>query len=951
MVQKLQPIDTTFTPAMQYRPSPLAAPLAVMVPVQARPDLVKGDVLSYSRGAQISGNNYENANTNQGTIGTLYEPLYRADDGKNHYISIGGSGYDIIKGLTSHIISYCKSAETGFAQTGVISTALLDRELLISRFDADNPVSGTSYLDLWLNGSQSLGSTTAQTPVAPDATAYLGSGNSAGVSAGHLIYARWEVDYPMSAAEITALGTGTSPVSPDRVILHPEHIKFLWVPGARAASGSFTGSLTNEACSWDRKPYNSSTNPNGNAIINGDYETALGAEWTASANATLARNTDAAGLAGLFDTAYLSVTNNGATNQYAYQSVLSLTAGSTWSFSGWAKNSTATNATLTVYSGVAGALTTVVFTAVNASTTAAKLSGVVQVQAGHNSLTVVCQAVGASTQVAFFDNILLTPNLAVNGGMEGTYAGGFAPSWAAFGTATGVADAATFRSGAEAQAVVCVAGGDGVQQTITTVAGTWYMAFGWVKKTLGTGPVNINFGGNTGAGTTSASYVQVSTAFRATGVSTVLKFTSAVAADTFTVDDVTVYPMDSITLTATPMTQADSTTPTGVVIDGGDTDTFAASSVLPTPTTILNTSGILLANYTIVLTDGSAAVTGSGATALQSYLGKLVQIYDGSVYILGYIKAVNGSGVTIVSAFGGATQNWASKNGAFNTGAATFTHTVFDPATCGGTVIVKFAPIGWNGADGRSHYLLDTTTTNGRIGIWKDASNAIAIKVNDAAGNFLQTSLATTGVNLPEGTPAVIGITYGTGGVSGVLNGTSLNTPAGAGAAVMTVVPTTVYLDSTSTSISEGDSVNSSFWFYPYALSADQLASEMASGNVIALQSGTVTYGGASESLTANVAIFAHETLVVSTAAVGVTRGTAFPGGLGNADAYYALCTVELAPVRYWYDGQATAPDSTHGHLLLPGDVLEVYSPQNLAALRFIREGAVDGNVMLSYGR
>ena len=951
MVQKLQPIDTTFTPAMQYRASPLAAPLAVMVPVQGRPDQSKGDILSYSRGTQIVGYNYENANTQQGSRIVLFEPLYLGTDSKSHGIWIGGSLYRTLKYTTNTLLCTLQanpiSNETAIPS---IAWSLLARQMLVARWDIDNIVTGSSYDDAWLNGAQTAGGTGTQSGAAPQATASLGAYGD-GTYSGHLLYAACDVDYVLSSAEIAALGTGTAPVSPDRVILHPEHIKFLWVPGARAASGSFTGSLTNEACSWDRKPYNSSTNPNGNAVINGDIETALGGEWAAT-SATLSRLTDTSGLAGFFDTAYLKVQNSGSSGGYAKQSFTGLAAGASFYISGWAANIDATSARIYVYSGVGGALTTTVAVLENSSTTAAKLSASVSVLAGHDSLSILCLVNGADTKSARFDNILLTPNLAVNGGMEGTYAGGFAPSWAAFGTATGVADAATFRSGAEAQAVVCVAGGDGVQQTITTVAGTWYMAFGWVKKTLGTGPVNINFGGNTGAGTTSASYVQVSTAFRATGVSTVLKFTSAVAADTFTVDDVVVYPMDSITLTATPMTQADSTTPTGVVIDGGDTDTVVGSTVLPSPTTLLNTAGILLANYTIVLTDGSAAVTGSGATALQSYLGKLVQIYDGSVYILGYIKAVNGSGVTIVSTFGGATQNWASKNGAFNTSAATFTHTVFDPATCGGTIIVKFTPIGWNGADGRDHYLFDSGPGNlNRIFLYKISTGTVRCIAGDTAGNLKIMDLTVDGTVLPEGTPAILAGRWGAGGVKVRLNATDGATASGTGSGVTTGVITTGYLGSNQSSVGQSDSLDTSYWFYPYALSDDQLSAEMASGNTIALQSGTVTYGGASESLTANVAIFGHENLVVSTAAVGVTRGTAFPGGLGNADAYYALCTVELAPVRYRYDGQATAPDSTHGHLLLPGDVLEVYSPQNLAALRFIREGAIDANVMLSYGR
>ena len=95
--------------------------------------------------------------------------------------------------------------------------------------------------------------------------------------------------------------------------------------------------------------------------------------------------------------------------------------------------------------------------------------------------------------------------------------------------------------------------------------------------------------------------------------------------------------------------------------------------------------------------------------------------------------------------------------------------------------------------------------------------------------------------------------------------------------------------------------------------------------------------------------VFAHESLTVSTASIGVTQSTAFPGGPGNADAYYALFSIESNPVRFWLDG--TAPTSSLGHLLAAGSVLEVHGNVNIQNLRFIRQGGADATVMASYGR
>jgi len=99
-----------------------------------------------------------------------------------------------------------------------------------------------------------------------------------------------------------------------------------------------------------------------------------------------------------------------------------------------------------------------------------------------------------------------------------------------------------------------------------------------------------------------------------------------------------------------------------------------------------------------------------------------------------------------------------------------------------------------------------------------------------------------------------------------------------------------------------------------------------------------------------NFSIFAHESITVSSSAIGVTRPTAFPGGPGNADAYYAYFTVETNPIRVWFDSTA-APDANNGHLLAAGSTLEVHGNVNILNLRFIRQGGSDGTVMASYGR
>ena len=77
-----------------------------------------------------------------------------------------------------------------------------------------------------------------------------------------------------------------------------------------------------------------------------------------------------------------------------------------------------------------------------------------------------------------------------------------------------------------------------------------------------------------------------------------------------------------------------------------------------------------------------------------------------------------------------------------------------------------------------------------------------------------------------------------------------------------------------------------------------------------------------------------HESLTVDNTVGGV-------GFAGHAANIYALITCETAQVRFTVDG--TAPTTTVGHLLNPGDVLRLDSNADIAAFRAIRTGATSG--------
>lgn len=295
--QAVQPIRSaldvlTFTPRMAYRASGVAAPLAVAVPVQGQASRLAGDTLTYGRGTQVVGLNYDTANPYQGSVAVLFEIPVPGNDGAAHTIWRGG-GVTLVKTAANQLQVTLPDGTSTITTTGatVAGWARGSRHLAVVQWDADTIVTGSSYSQLVLDGTATVGGTSPLTVVAPSATAYLGSdaGGANALGGIGLIYAV-ESSYLWSATELTALYNGGSFASPDRTLLRQDATKVYYQPGLRAASGSFTGTLTAEACGANHRAYNVTTNAGGDLLAtNGMFETdAALATWTAS-NAILKR--------------------------------------------------------------------------------------------------------------------------------------------------------------------------------------------------------------------------------------------------------------------------------------------------------------------------------------------------------------------------------------------------------------------------------------------------------------------------------------------------------------------------------------------------------------------------------------------------------------------------------------------------------------------------------------
>lgn len=91
---------------------------------------------------------------------------------------------------------------------------------------------------------------------------------------------------------------------------------------------------------------------------------------------------------------------------------------------------------------------------------------------------------------------------------------------------------------------------------------------------------------------------------------------------------------------------------------------------------------------------------------------------------------------------------------------------------------------------------------------------------------------------------------------------------------------------------------------------------------------------------------YAFEQVTVANTAIGLTSATISQGG-GHKQVVAASCRIETAEVRYRFDG--TAPTSTVGALLEPGDTIVLTDAVAMKQLQFIRTGSTSATASCSY--
>lgn len=92
---------------------------------------------------------------------------------------------------------------------------------------------------------------------------------------------------------------------------------------------------------------------------------------------------------------------------------------------------------------------------------------------------------------------------------------------------------------------------------------------------------------------------------------------------------------------------------------------------------------------------------------------------------------------------------------------------------------------------------------------------------------------------------------------------------------------------------------------------------------------------------------YAYEAITVADTAIGFTAANVATDRGDRKDPQKAICTLETAQIRFRIDGGD--PTTTVGHVLNPGDVVEITGPADMINFRAIRTGSTSGSLKVSY--
>lgn len=186
LVTQVSPVYAiTFTTGSAKRDAP--GPFTAAPIVQGDPNNLSSltdDIVSASRGTQVSGNFYANFDGVAGSVVLWWTPEFAYD-------SLSGTGDHYLWYISSsYFLSYEYDNDRynltvgGQSLTVSSNVAAGTTYSLVARWDTQNVIQGTNYASLSIDDTHSFGITTQPTAGAPDSTIYIGGNGTTGAGSG-----------------------------------------------------------------------------------------------------------------------------------------------------------------------------------------------------------------------------------------------------------------------------------------------------------------------------------------------------------------------------------------------------------------------------------------------------------------------------------------------------------------------------------------------------------------------------------------------------------------------------------------------------------------------------------------------------------------------------------------------------------------------------------------------
>jgi hypothetical protein len=663
--------ETTSTDANQFNPSGYldTGKLNQAVSMYGNAAGTVGSRLSVPLGAQISGNNYEHWNPNQGTVSFWVKPNWNGNDGLDHYFysrSYYGSDMQILKNSSNNLFVYMRYTNSTVRGVSVNASSWTSGNwyLISVRWNSLNPVSGSNYIEVYVNNSLAGSYTSGWAAPTPFANGYIGARRYAGDStdgtglANALIDDFAIFDRPLSTTEISSIynsGTGN-----EAGIVADPSLKFY---AKMDGSGTLQPVTYNLGASASKLTATSSELTGGiNLISNGNMESASSGSptgWTVDGGVTAAD----AETANIFaDARSQKLTTSG--NAQGILQTITVTPSTNYTLSGWLKSDGTNAVGIGLYDNNNSNYIVNMASGSGASITSSNwtyISYAFVTPSNCNSINILVRTNTAVASVFYTDNISIVPNLVTNGGMEGTYSGGLAPGWLSYvtgGTPTLAQESTIIHSGSASQKVVADTSNEGVRSTLYSVTGGQnYLVTYWLYISSGAVRTNIYFGGNPDKQiitSTTGSWQKVSWVINASASTTggQVLLGSYNAAATFYLDDVSVIPLDNVATSFqawTPVMDNPGANATELLTNNGfETYTGTPDNNISdsfTGWTVWSTSDpTKTVEATTTTNNGSSAVkiTSDGTANPTIYSGNIT-VTSGNTYRISYYTRGNGT--------------------------------------------------------------------------------------------------------------------------------------------------------------------------------------------------------------------------------------------------------------------------------------------------------------------